>query len=34
MRKNCTKIGKYPMAILWVCYGYPMVKGAKRVVKG
>lgn len=28
------KTGKYLMVILWVCYGYPMVKGIKNLVKG
>ena len=25
---------RYPMVILWLCYGYPMVKGAYSPVDG
>ena len=30
----CTFLGVYPMGILWVCYGYLMVKSRKQVVNG
>ena len=31
---KCAKWSKYPMGILWVCYGYPMVKSGGWQVVG
>ena len=30
----CAKIVKYPMGIIWVSYGYPMVKALTTLVIG